>query len=294
VPASETAAGRTLGALLDDAAGRLRTPEIRDPRRQAALVWGAVAGASLGEVWRQRDLMPAAGLDGRFQEMVDRLIEGEPIAYVLGTAGFRTLELGVDRRVLIPRPETEGLVALVLEWGQRTFGDRPWGVAADIGTGSGCIALSLAAEGRFERVIATDVSADAIAVAAGNRDRLGLPVPMELRRGPFLAPLAGERVTAIVANPPYVAEAEFSGLARGVRDFEPREALVSPDVGLHHVQCLLEEARDHLTPGGVLAVEVDARRAASVVERARTAGWRNAAVHRDLFGRDRYLFATKE
>ncbi|MBE0591240.1 MAG: hypothetical protein IH616_02430 [Gemmatimonadales bacterium] len=97
-----------------------------------------------------------------------------------------------------------------------------------------------------------------------------------------------------MANPPYVAEAEFSGLARGVRDFEPREAFVSPDVGLHHVQRLLEEARDHLTLGGVLAVEVDARRAASVLERARTAGWRNAAVHRDLFGRDRYLFATKE
>jgi release factor glutamine methyltransferase len=295
VPPSEAVGGTTtLGALLDEAAGRLRAAGAPDARRQAALLWSVLAGGTPGDVWLRRDLEPAASVEGPFQALVDRLLAGEPLAYVAGTAGFRTLELTVDRRVLIPRPETEGLVALVLEWGGRTFGDGPWGVAADIGTGSGCIGLSLAVEGRFERIVATDVSDGAIAVASANRDRVGPAVPVEFRRGAFLAPLAGERCTAIVANPPYVAEAELAELTAGVRDHEPPEALVSAEGGLYHVRRLLEEARDHLKPGGVLAVEIDSRRALPVAEHARAAGWRRAAVHRDLYGRDRYLLATKE
>ena len=284
----------TLGALLDEAAERLRAAGAPEPRRQAALLWSAVAGGTAGDVWLRRDRVPAAGMEGPFQALVDRMLAGEPLAYVVGTAGFRTLELAVDRRVLIPRPETEGLVALVLEWGHRTFGDGSWGVAADVGTGSGCIGLSLAVEGRFERIVATDVSDDAIALAGGNRDRVQPPIPVDLRRGPFLAPLAGERCTAIVSNPPYVAEVEFAALPPAVRDYEPRGALVSPEHGIYHARRLLDEARDHLMPGGMLALEIDERRAHAVVELARAAGWSRAVVHRDLFGRDRYLLAIKE
>lgn len=295
MPPSEAFGGlTTLGAQLDAAAGRLRAAGAHDPRRQAALLWSAVAGGTPGNAWLRRDQIPPAGLEGPFEALVERVIAGEPLAYVVGTAGFRSLEVAVDRRVLIPRPETEGLVALVLEWGHRTFGDATWGVAADVGTGSGCIALSLAVEGRFERIVATDVSGDALALAAANRDRVRPIIPVELRRGAFLAPLAGERCTAIVSNPPYVAEAEFAALPPAVREHEPREALVSPEHGGYHARRLLEDARDHLVPGGVLALEIDARRAPAVVAHARAAGWRNVAVHRDLFGRDRYLLAIKE
>jgi release factor glutamine methyltransferase len=126
VPPSEAVGGiTTLGALLDEAAGRLRAAGAPDARRQAALLWSVLAGGTPGDVWLRRDLEPAASVEGPFQALVGRLLAGEPLAYVAGTAGFRTLELTVDRRVLIPRPETEGLVALVLEWGDRTFGDGP-------------------------------------------------------------------------------------------------------------------------------------------------------------------------
>ena len=294
MPPSETVGDLPLGVLLDTAAARLRSAGIPDARRQATLVWSAVAGVSPGDTWLGRDRRPTASLEAPFLSLLDRLVAGEPIAYVVGATGFRTLELAVDRRVLIPRPETEGLVALVLDWGRRTIGDKAWGVAADIGTGSGCIALSLAVEGRFERIVATDLSLEALAVAAGNRERVQPPVPVELRHGAFLEPLTGEPVTVIAANPPYVAEAEVSELPAVVRDHEPRGALVSPEQGLYHLRRLLEEARDHLRPGGLLAVEIDSRRAAPVVERARAAGWRNASVRRDLFGRERFLIATKE
>ena len=294
MPPSETVGDVTLGALLDAAAERLRTAGLSGARRQATLLWSAVAGLSPGNTWLARDRRPTPAQEAPFLRLVDRLVAGEPMAYVLGTAGFRTLDLAVDRRVLIPRPETEGLVAFVLGWGRRTFGERTWGVAADIGTGSGCIALSLAVEGRFERIVATDVSREAIAVAAGNRDRVRPPVPLDLRLGAFLEPLAGERVTAIAANPPYVAEREVTDLPAAVRDHEPRGALVSPEEGLYHVRRLLEEAGEVLVPGGLLAVEIDARRSGAVAARARAAGWRNAVVRRDLFGRDRYLIAIKE
>jgi release factor glutamine methyltransferase len=141
------------------------------------------------------------------------------------------LELEVDSRVLIPRPETEGLVEHVLAWLSRHPAAR---VVADIGTGSGCIALALAVEGRFARVIATDVSPAALAVARRNVARVSPPVPIEVREGSGCEALRGVEVDVIVSNPPYVSAAEFEELEPSVRLFEPREALVSGDGGLAH------------------------------------------------------------
>lgn len=217
----------------------------------------------------------------------------EPRAYAEGVAGFRLLELLVDRRVLIPRPETEGLVEHVLAWSRAQWGSGEWGTVLDLGTGSGCIALSLAAEGRFARIVATDVSPEALEVARLNAARVGSDPEPEFRLGPLFEPVAGERFDVIVSNPPYIAEPEYAELDPSVRDFEPREALLSGPDGLAHTRAILERAGDHLLPGGLLALEVDSRRADQSADIAR-ASWQEVRVERDVFDRPRYLLARKE
>lgn len=214
---------------------------------------------------------------------------GAPIQYATGRAAFRHLTLDVDERVLIPRPETEGLVDLALA---RCTG----GTVVDVGTGSGCIALSLATEGRFDRVIATDVSSDALNVARANRARLGatLRSPLEFREGSLLAPIRGEQVRMIVSNPPYIAPNEAPALPALVRDWEPSIALFSPDEGMAHIARLAGDAGSVLEEGGWLLLEIDARRAERAAETVRGAGWyEDVAIHRDLTGRDRFVAARR-
>ncbi len=220
----------------------------------------------------------------------------EPRAYAEGIAGFRLLELAVDRRVLIPRPETEGLVERVLAWsaGRWGRGNGEGGTVLDLGTGSGCIALSLATEGRFSRIVATDVSADALAVARANAERVQ-PTPMpEFRLGDLFQPVAGERFDVIVSNPPYIAGPEYAELDPSVRDFEPQVALLSGPDGLAHTRAILEAGPDYLAAGGLLALELDSRRAEQSAAIARAFGFRDVRVERDVFDRSRFLLARKE
>src|SRR5437899_9929744 len=165
------------------------------------------------------------------------------------------------------------------------------GVVADIGPGCGCIALSLAVEGGFERVIAVEHSRDAAALARENVALLQPPLPVEVREGDLLGPLAGERYRAIVSNPPYLTEAEYAALDPAVLQFEPREALVSGADGLTATRALLAGARALLEPGGFVALELDERRADQVRALALRHGWSQVAVYDDLFGRPRFLLA---
>jgi release factor glutamine methyltransferase len=141
-------------------------------------------------------------------------------------------------------------------------------------------------------VIATDRSPHALAQARENLDRVRPPVPVELRRGDWLAPLGAERCRVIVANPPYLREDEWPTLEPGVRDFEPREALTSGPDGLEATRTLLRRAGAALVPGGLLALEIDERRATAVAALARDVGWRHVALHHDLFGRPRFVLAV--
>ena len=289
----EVAAGPvTAGDVLASAVAGLRRAGVADPQRTAREVVAAVLGCEPGRAWLDRGRSVGAGAAAEIAARVERIAEGEPVAYATGVQGFRSLVLSVDRRVLIPRPETEGLVDLVLEW----VASRPearCGAAADIGTGSGCVALSLAAEGAFSRVVATDVSDDALAVARTNAERLeGTSCPVEWRLGSLAAPLAGERFHVVVSNPPYVTRAEWDNLELGVRGFEPRLALVSAEDGMAHIRQLLEEVPGVLVPGGLLALEIDARRADAALRLAGRGPWQETVVLDDVFGRPRYLLAT--
>jgi len=234
------------------------------------------------------EVLPADVVDALLRAAAMRA-RGAPIQYATGRAAFRHLTLAVDERVLIPRPETEVLVDLALE---RCDG----GSVVDIGTGSGCIALSLASEGRFERVIATDVSAGALAVARANAERVGalLRTPVEFREGSLLAPLMSERVRMVVSNPPYIAASEAAALPALVRDWEPAIALYSAEGGMAHIIALARDAATVLEPGGWLLVEVDARRASQAAETVIASAWyEDVAVHRDLAGRERFVTARR-
>ena len=220
----------------------------------------------------------------RFRAVLTQLERGVPFPYAAGRVGFRTLDLTIDSRALIPRPETEGLVDLVLAQGRG-------GVAVDVGTGSGCIALSLAVEGAFDRVIAVERSPDAAALARENVALVQPRTPVDVLEGDLLAPLAGRRYRAIVANPPYLTEDEYAALAPSVKQFEPREALVSGPDGLAATRRLLASAAPLLEPGGVLALEMDERRGDAVRALAHDYAWARIDVHDDIFGRPRYALA---
>ncbi|HKG95877.1 MAG TPA: peptide chain release factor N(5)-glutamine methyltransferase [Gemmatimonadaceae bacterium] len=273
-----------LGAALERAGVPQARAEARDmvaamldvPRFWPSLNPDAAVEPELWERARR-----AAGLRAR----------GAPFAYAVGRAAFRHLTLRVDERVLIPRQETEMLIELVL-------GDAAasGGVAVDVGTGSGAIALSLATEGRFDRVVASDVSLGALAVARWNADALAsrLRCPVELRHGSLLAPLAGVRARVLVSNPPYIAAPEAAALPPSVRDWEPPLALFSGADGLDATRAIVAGAPDLLEPGGLLALETDERRAGRVAELARAdARFHDVRVLPDLTGRDRFVAARR-
>lgn len=286
--------GTSIADAVSDAARTLHTAGISSAKREATAIWADLACVPLGEVCLRGDDVAEEGQYDRFRIAIKQRCEGEPRCYAVGAAGFRKLDLSVDRRVLIPRPETESLVGHVLDWARFRWGDEPWGSAADIGTGSGCIALSLACEGSFSTIVATDLCANALQVAAKNVAAVSARTPIELRSGHLLDALRGETFDVIVANPPYLTKAEYELLGREIRDYEPREALVGGPDGLHHLRQLFETATDYLNPGGLIAFELDLTRAERTLELAVDSGWKDARIESDLFGRSRFIFATRE
>jgi release factor glutamine methyltransferase len=225
---------------------------------------------------------------------------------VLGTWGFRALDVVVDGRALVPRPETEQLVDVALgELGGRSGRDgrrRDRLVALDLGTGSGVIALSLAHEGPASlEVWATERSLEALALARCNLERLAADSPdaaarVHLRAGSWFEPLPwrlrGE-VDLVVSNPPYVARAEWEQLDAVVRDHDPYAALVPGPTGLEALAEIVDESFDWLAPGGSLAVELAPWQADEVRGRASARGYADAATHPDLTGRPRFVVARR-
>jgi release factor glutamine methyltransferase len=279
----------TVGGAIERAATILREAGVDAARLDAELLlrhvtgWDAAAlivrgGDELGETEHQRlDALVAARASRR------------PIQHLTGVAHFWRHELLVTPDVLIPRPETEHLVEAALEWMRPR--ERP--VVVDVGTGSGCIALSLAAERPDAVVHAVDLSPAALAVARENASRLGLRDRVRFHEGDLLAPLAGLAVDLVVSNPPYVGADEVGSLAPEVRDHDPRMALVPPGGRYSIYRRLAAEARDALRPGGALMVEVGQGMDAEVSSIFEAAGLTVERVIPDLQAIPRVVLARR-
>jgi len=223
----------------------------------------------------------------RYRELIARRAGGEPIAYLTGTREFWSLSLEVTPETLIPRPETELLVEVALS----LIPARERIPVADLGTGTGAVAAAVATERPGCAVLATDVSPEALEVAARNMARLGLD-NVRLRRGDWCEALAGERFALIASNPPYVAR-EDPHLDRGDVRFEPRMALSAGDDGLDAIRAITATAGDHLLPGGALAVEHGHDQGPAVRELFARSGYVDVRSHVDLAGNDRVVSGTR-
>jgi release factor glutamine methyltransferase len=269
--------------LLADGTRRLAHVGVNAPAREARWIWESVTGASMAAGYL-REIVVSPGVQRVWERALERRIAGEPLAHVLGEAPFRQLTLVSDARALIPRPETEGLIDLVLA---RVRGGR----ILDVGTGTGCIALALSSEGRFEQVLASDISDAALRLARSNVERSRQPVGLIL--GDLATMIGDAGLDALVSNPPYLSEIEYRQLDRSVKHWEPAMALVGGADGLDHTARLLQDGLRVVRPGGWIALELDCSRARAAGHMAANVGWEDVSLMDDLFGRARYLVARR-
>jgi len=249
---------------------------------EAALLLRYVLGRSAAWLYAHGDAVVDGADATRFRALVARRAAGEPVAYLTGRRGFWTLDLAVTPDTLIPRPETELLVEQALQ----RLGSEAEARVADLGTGSGAIALAIAAERPLARVAAVDRSAGALAVARANALAHGLEGRVEFLAGDWFAPLQGRRFDLVVSNPPYIAEGD-PHLARGDLRYEPAPALASGPDGLDAIRTIVAAAPRHLLPGGWLLLEHGFDQGAAVRGLLEARGFAEVATVPDLEGRDR-------
>ena len=279
----------TMQQLLWQGVQELNKAGVPDPQLDARYLLLEVFHLNLASflALKARELGKDEETEGKCREFM-RLIEARagrtPLQHLTGTQEFMGFEFLVNEHVLIPRQDTETLVELVLE----EQNDREKRVL-DMCTGSGCIAISLALMGRYRHVAALDVSAEALKVAAGNRDRLlgGYEGGFELFESNMFSALG------IVSNPPYIPSRVIEGLAPEVRDHEPRIALDGSDDGLTFYRILAEEARNHLAEGGSIYMEIGYDQSEAVEGLFRSGGYRDVRTFQDLAGQDRVVRARR-
>ena len=260
---------------------------IESPRLNAELLIGHALGLKRMELYLQFERPLAEAELEKIRPLVRRRAQREPLQYVVGETEFCGLRLKVDRRALIPRPETERLVELVIAGCSASPGR-----VLDLGTGSGAIALALAQAFSGATVIGLDVSEDALALAAENAARAGSTERVRFLRSDWFAALApGEQFEVIVANPPYLSVEETAQTAPEVREFEPATALTAAENGLAAAREIITRAPAFLAPGGLLALETGIAQHAELREIAASAGFARTESHRDLTGRDRFVLA---
>ena len=297
----------TWADLRDGATERLRAGGIEQPGVEVRWMLEEVSGLDAAEQVAEASSPATVRGATALTELVDRRLAGEPLQYVLGSWSFCGIDLLVDRRVLIPRPETEVVaqvaIAEVARLGERVGRADPWAGAlaayavADLGTGSGALAIALAFALPEAEVWATDQDDDALTVARANVAGSGTSsARVRLARGSWFDALPETlrgRLLVAVANPPYLAAAELATLAPEVADWEPVQALVSGPTGLEAFEAILAAAPEWLDPGGTLVLELAPDQTEPVAALARTAGFPFVEVHRDLAGRERVLVARR-
>lgn len=279
----------TILNVLDWTTGRFQQAGLPSPRLEAQVLLAHALGTDRVSLYTQFDKPLGDDELGRFRELIRRRLAGEPTAYLTGEQEFWSLPLAIEPVVLIPRHDTETLVEVVLDH----LGDKQRAVRiADLGTGSGAVAVALAHELRNARVIASDTSPDAVRIATANAERNRVADRLEVRAGDLLAALAGEPpFDVLAANLPYVPSATIDGLQPEVRH-EPRAALDGGPDGLDLIRRLIAGARPHLLPGGLLALEhgFDQGPAVRALIDA-TGGFEPAVTRNDLAGNPRITSA---
>ncbi|AKL73976.1 protein-(glutamine-N5) methyltransferase, release factor-specific [Actinobacteria bacterium IMCC26256] len=296
------AAPKSWSALHQLALSSLKNGGVESPASEARWILESVSGLGFDALLIEE--APATiRAERKVKALIERRLTGEPLQYVLGEWSFRDLDLLVDPRVLIPRPETEILVEIALLeavlLGMRLGSADPWAesgrdhVVVDLGTGSGAIAIALERSLPEAQVWATDVSSDALAVARANIAGTGATRVM-VSEGAWFDALPLElkgNLMLVVSNPPYIAEHEKSDLSAEVIDWEPYGALISGPNGLEAIEEILMTTVEWLAPGGVIVIEHAPHQAEAVVTLAEAAGLSDARVHPDLTGRPRVLVA---
>jgi release factor glutamine methyltransferase len=277
----------TGAALLAEGTRRLALAGLDCARQDALRLMAHALGTDRLAVYVEPRRAVDARAAARFRALVDRRTAHEPVQHILGFEEFRGLKIAVTPDVLIPRPETEGLVGRALE----LLADRPWAVVADIGTGSGAIACALAAARPDLEVLAVDQSLGALAVASDNVRALGLSQRVRLLAGDLLGPLAslGGSLDMVVANPPYLPTGVIAGLPVEVERFEPRLALDGGPDGIRVLRRLIADSPRFLRPGAWLLMEIGEEQAGPLASLMAAEGFSSIGARRDLRDVERYI-----
>ena len=264
---------------------------IGNARLQSELIFAGTLGCRRLDLYLQFERPLTQAQTDVLRERIVRRARREPVQYIVGETDFRTLTLKCDSRALIPRPETEELVGYALE---KLAAGTPARVL-DLGTGTGAIALAVAAERPGTHVVAADISADALALARENFtlnfEKKGVPADVEFLRSNWFENITGT-FDAIISNPPYLTDAEWESAEPEVREREPRNALVAENDGLADLEKILRGARERLAPGGFVALETGIAHHACLEEIARNCGFAETKSVADLSDRPRFFFAA--
>jgi release factor glutamine methyltransferase len=280
-------------AVVKPFSGRLEAAGCGNPQRAAETLLAHVLGCRPLEIYF-RDIR--ADQQAELEQLIVRAEQGEPVQYITGQVNFRGVEIRCDRRALIPRPETELLVEAVLERVRNSaFAADPASLCiADIGTGTGCIALALLDELPDARVTGTDLSREALDLARENAERLGVSNRFKTIEADLLDGMAEHSLDLIVSNPPYIASGVCAELDRSVRDFEPHRALDGGEDGLDLIRALAGQAAKVLKPGGALFLEIGYDQGAAVSRCLREAGFQQIEIRKDYAGHDRIVCANEK
>lgn len=278
---------QTVIEVLRCAADHLRESNIEQPRRQAEELLGHILQIPRMQLYLEHDRPVEKREQEQLNVLIQRRSEGEPLQYILGRGDFFGCRLAIDRRALIPRPETEYMVERVLS---QITGEGK--TLLDLCTGSGCMAIALKRTRPSLHVIATDISSQALSLAQENAETNG--VEIEFLQGDLFEPLGRRKIDYCVCNPPYVVRSDISHLQPEVRDFEPLNALDGGEDGLVFYRRLSEDLPRHLSSPGKAWLEIGAEQKDEVQKLFKNGVWTDCLAERDMAGFDRFIFLVKE
>lgn len=281
---------KTIADLMNVASSVLEDAGIPNSRREASGLLEFATGLTRTEIIAHPETLIDSSMERRFLGILERRRQREPFHYITGSKEFFGLDFMVDRRVLIPRPETE----LLVEKGLSKLKDAEGSVFCEVGIGSGCVSVSILKNQRGARAIGLDISNDSLEVAMINAQRHGVYERLQLIESDLFSSLEkGILFEAIISNPPYVSSLDLKNLEPEVRDFEPRLALTDGDSGLNLIQKIISESPDFLRDDGLIAIEIGFDQKHVVGSMFTDALWKDVRFIKDLQGHERIVFATR-